>query len=318
MSGRRLALGCLTTAALAVAGLGVLYGVRNPETETLAPDRTDVLLDTAASFARLPDGITHYRLEGPDTGPPVVLVHGFSVPAYIWDSTATALAEAGFRVLRYDLFGRGLSDRPDARYDADLFDRQLVALLDTAGMRGPVHVAGLSMGGWVAATFADRHPERTRSLVLVDPVAGRRAGSPGILGVPVLGPLVFQTLALPGMAEGQLGDFAEPARWPDWPEKYRPQMRYEGFGRALRQTRIAMSDVDFYEAYERVGRRGTPTLLVWGKKDTVVPFALADSVRRAIPQAELLAVEQAGHLPHMEKAAEVNARLVEFLRRTGP
>ena len=55
----------------------------------------------------------------------VVLVHGFSVPYYIWDSTTTALAAAGYRVVRYDEYGRGLSDRPNVDYTADLYDRQL-------------------------------------------------------------------------------------------------------------------------------------------------------------------------------------------------
>jgi pimeloyl-ACP methyl ester carboxylesterase len=55
-----------------------------------------------------------------------VLIPGFSVPYVIWDPTFEDLVEKGFRVLRYDLFGRGYSDRPDAIYDLELFDRQLM------------------------------------------------------------------------------------------------------------------------------------------------------------------------------------------------
>src|SRR5919109_740116 len=63
----------------------------------------------------------------------VVLVHGFSVPFFIYDPTFEFLTRAGFRVLRYDLFGRGFSDRPKARYNIDLFVRQLGELLDGVG-----------------------------------------------------------------------------------------------------------------------------------------------------------------------------------------
>ena len=85
------------------------------------------------SFVQLSDGYTHYELGGPENGQPVVLVHGFSVPYFIWDPTFAFLAKSGFRVLRYDLFGRGYSDRPKLRYDIDLFCKQLRELLDTLG-----------------------------------------------------------------------------------------------------------------------------------------------------------------------------------------
>src|SRR5205085_8584139 len=70
------------------------------------------------SYVTIADGVVHYQLAGPDTGRVVVLVHGFSVPYYIWDPAFDALTAAGFRVLRLDLFGRGYSDRPDVAYNA--------------------------------------------------------------------------------------------------------------------------------------------------------------------------------------------------------
>ena len=63
--------------------------------------------DAGGSFAALKDGMTHYELGGPEDGKPVVLVHGFSVPYFIFDPTFEFLGKSGFRVLRYDLIGRG-------------------------------------------------------------------------------------------------------------------------------------------------------------------------------------------------------------------
>ena len=128
-------------AVLVILGaLGALwYSRKNPEKKAL-----DELARTEAKgrFARLSDGMTFYRLSGPDSGVPVVLVHGFSVPSYIWDSTAVALSVAGYRVLQYDTFGRGYSDRPNVTYGADLVDRQLGEIIDSAGILGPVHLMG--------------------------------------------------------------------------------------------------------------------------------------------------------------------------------
>ena len=79
---------------------------------------------------RLTDGYTHYELGGPADGRVVVLAAGATVPYYIWDPTFKALVDAGFRVLRYDYYGRGFSDRPDIPFTQDLYVRQLRELLD--------------------------------------------------------------------------------------------------------------------------------------------------------------------------------------------
>jgi pimeloyl-ACP methyl ester carboxylesterase len=127
----------------------------------------------SGSFIQLPDGVTHYELGGNESGEFVVLVHGFSVPYYIYDPTFNALMQAGFRVLRYDLFGRGFSDRPRTRYNIDLFVKQLADLLDALRVSRPVNLVGLSMGGPITATFTARHPERIKTLTLIDPAGAR-------------------------------------------------------------------------------------------------------------------------------------------------
>ena len=116
------------------------YVSRDRERQTL-----DATARAAApgKFVQLRDGITHYDLSGPDSSRTVVLLSGFSVPFYIWEPTRDALAANGFRVLRYDYFGRGYSDRPKLRYDLATYDAQLTELLDSLGVRGLVDVAGL-------------------------------------------------------------------------------------------------------------------------------------------------------------------------------
>jgi pimeloyl-ACP methyl ester carboxylesterase len=305
----------VTPIAIAAACLAAAYAIRNPERADLdATARQGV----PGKFVTLGDGITHYDVAGPDTGQRVVLVHGFSVPSYIWDSTVTALTGAGFRVARYDEFGRGYSDRPDVAYTADLYDRQLMQLLDSLGWRDKVDLVGLSMGGPVSATFAGRHPERTRSLTLVDPAAGTAGGVPVMFRVPLVGPVLWQTVAVPTMAAGQLTDFVEPAKWPDWPARYRVQMQYRGFGRALLSTLRENSGRVLDSTYARIGALGMPTLLLWGMQDSTVTIDHADGVRKAIPQVQYHPIERAAHLPHMERTDVVNPVLIGFLRSVSP
>jgi len=105
------------------------------------------------TYIKLSDGITHYKLEGPDNGKVVVLVHGGTVPIWTWDKQVQALNNAGFRTLSYDKYGRGYSDRPDVTYDQDLYKRQLLELLDKLALTEPFDLVGLSLGGGTAVNL---------------------------------------------------------------------------------------------------------------------------------------------------------------------
>lgn len=294
--------------AILVAALAAFTKARNPES---------AILDAAAragapgKFVALPHGMTHYEIAGPDTGRVVVLVHGFSVPSYIWDSTFAALSAAGYRVVRYDLYGRGWSDRPDAAYDGALYDAQLDGLLNALQVADAVDLVGLSFGGFVTGHYVAGHAARVRTLTLIDPAAVRLS-LPVLLTLPVVGPWVWQVMQVPGMADSQAADFLHPERFPTWADRYRPQMRYRGFGRATLRSALTMSRTDFDALYASVARTGVPVLLVWGRQDQTIPFEHSDVVRRNIPGVEFFPVDSAGHLPHIEQAPLVHARMQEF------
>jgi pimeloyl-ACP methyl ester carboxylesterase len=298
---------------LAVLVLGVtgFEMLRNPEVDAI-----DAAARSSApgKFVRLTDGVTHYDEKGPESGRAIVLVHGFSVPYYIWDSTAKALAASGLHVIRYDEYGRGWSDRPAVVYNAELYERQLRELLDSLHVQR-VDVAGVSMGGWVTATFVSRHPERVRTLTLVDPVTGTASRPGGLFAMPLVGDYLWQTLAVPRMAEGQTGDLLRPERFPDWARRYRVQTRFRGFGHALLSTRRNIAGTSMDSVYRAVGATGVPTLLLWGIADQTVPFQTNESVRHAIPAAEFHPIEGAAHLPIIEQAQHTDSLMLAFLAK---
>lgn len=289
----------------------VAFGIqkwKDPEVATLDESTRAGI---PGEFVRLSDGVTHYEVAGPDTGRVVVLVHGFSVPAYIWDSTFASLSAEGNRVIRYDLFGRGYSDRPDAAYDGAMYDRQLDELLDSLHVVGPFDLAGLSFGGFVTGHYTSTHPKRVRTLVLLDPVA---SGSPlpGTLRTPVLGPWIWQVMRVPGMADGQASDFLHPEHFPGWADRYRPQMRFKGFGRSLLRSAGVMGETNFDSLYAGVARTGVPVLLIWGKQDQTVSVEKAKVLQTAIPSLDFFPVDSAGHLPAMEQAGVVREKWRAF------
>ena len=266
-------------------------------------------------FVKLPDGMVHYELAGPETAQTVVLVHGFSVPNYIWDPTFEALLAAGLRVLRYDLYGRGYSDRPDVSYDQDLFDRQLSNLLTALDIRDPVDLIGLSMGGAIVVTFTDRHPALVHKLCLIDP-AGLPQKYPAaakLIEAPMLGEWLFSLFGDKILLSSLSDDFHDADRLAEYVQKYREQMQYRGFKRALLST-IRNHVLDgAVQAYEGVGRLELPVMLIWGRQDTVVPFAQSEKVIELIPRIEFHAIEGAGHISHYERPELVNPLLIDFL-----
>jgi pimeloyl-ACP methyl ester carboxylesterase len=272
----------------------------------------------AGEFVTLPDGVVHYELTGPPGGQPVALIHGFSTPYFIWDRTAPALAAAGLRVLRYDLFGRGWSDRPDTRYNMALYLRQLGGLLDALALTRPVDLVGLSMGGAIAVAFTARYPDRVRRLALVDP-AGLPMNLPALarlVQLPVAGEIIFGLLGGWFLLSQQAKDFYRlPADLAEFQSRYRMQMAYRGFRRALLSTVRGDAIGDRAEEFAAVGKQAHPKLLIMGRHDRTVPFVTHERILTLMPGIEFQAIEEAAHLPHYEQPEVVNPLLAGFLTR---
>ena len=277
----------------------------------------DVRRQTGGSYVELPAGVTHYELGNPTRDQTVVLVHGFSVPYYIFDPTFQFLTRHGFRVLRYDLFGRGFSDRPLAEYNIDLFFQQLADLLDALRLVRPVNLLGLSMGGPIAAAFTARFPERVGRLILIDPAGARPIARSRLLKVVATPGVGDALLILAGegvLVRGMAADFFDQKLVDQFQQRYRIQMQYKGFRRALLSTIRNNMLESFIGVYRSIGRLGTPTLLLWGEHDTTVPLRHSDELRRAVPHTEFHVIQYCSHIPHYEKPEETNALLLEFLR----
>lgn len=268
-------------------------------------------------FVELPDGITHYELAGPDGGQSVVLIHGFSVPGYIWEPTFKVLAEAGFRVLRYDLFGRGYSDRPDTVYDLELFVRQLLDLLSTLHITLPVDLVGLSMGGAISIGVIDRQPAMVRKLGLIDPggFPHKTAFGARFLLMPGLGDWIMSLMGDRILLTSMQGDVYQTEIPSEWVGRYRTQMQFKGFKHAILSTLRHGPLDNMADAYARVGKQDREVLLIWGRHDQTVPFEINERVRQAIPHAEFHAIDESGHLPHLEHPKVVNPLLIEFLNK---
>ncbi len=290
---------------LGAAVVAIFYFTQNKETKKLT---YNLRKNTNGSYVELSGGVTHYELDGPDSGKVVVLIHGFSVPYYIWNGTYEYLAEHGFRVLRYDEFGRGYSDRPDTVYNKALYMDQLKELIKKLELKEPVSLVGVSFGGAVVTDFANEYPDMVNKVVLVDPVYN--FGKPDFISYITT---FKELIGADKRALSQMDDFKYPDRHPTWVDQYTPQMEYKGFRHALVSTQYNYV-FNPRESYAALSAKNKPVMLIWGKEDISVPFAFSDSVNRVL-KSEFLPVDDAAHLPFIEQGEIVNPALVTFLKK---
>ncbi|MGN8072037.1 alpha/beta fold hydrolase [Mucilaginibacter sp. SG564] len=286
----------------------ILYGFyeyNNKEKKVLTDaDRKNI----DGKFIKLSQGITHYQLEGPENGEVVILVNGFSVPYYIWDGTYEFLVRNGYRVLRYDMYGRGYSDRPATVYDKNLYNTQLLDLITALKLQGRVNLAGMSFGGQMITNFTCQHPAIINKVILIDPAyESLKPGAPRYVT------LYNEAVNSNKRARDQLNDFLYPKEHPGWVKRYLPQMEYKGFRHALVST---MYDYDQHGRQSNLclNSANKPVLLIWGEKDGVVPFRYSDSIRNVL-KVDFFLVRGAAHLPSVEKPDTVNNKILSFLKQ---
>lgn len=279
----------------------------NKETEVLNPENRK---EAPGEFISLPNGITHYEVYGQDTAQTVLLVHGFSVPNYIWDPTFNALKDNGFRVIRFDLFGRGYSDRPNVVYDGELFTQQIADLLIALKIDNPIDIIGISMGGPIVSEFTNRYPEKVRKLILIAPF--NEPKNIPALNLPILGEYITNVYIAPSLSKNQLEDFLKPEEHADWPDKFKPQMKYKGFKRALLSTLRNYMNKEKLPIYIRLGELNKEVLLIWGENDITTPYEGSARIREVVA-CDFLSVKEAGHLPHLEHPELIHSRIIQFL-----
>ncbi len=282
----------------------------------LKPLNDEARRSAPGAFADLTDGKLHYRLEGPEDAPLVVLVHGFSTPNFIYEQNVEALNAAGLRTLRFDHFGRGWSDRPSGKYDVDFYDRALIELLDHVGVDEPFGLAGLSMGGPIVAEFAARHPERVNKLVLLVPagldLASSDSGAAKLVQMPIIGDFLWRMIGKSIL----LGDpqYDESARAPE--DRLRgdvtEQLQYRGYLQALLSTLRHMPMAGREETFTRVAETGIPVLAIYGAKDETVLISSAERLQGLIAAADVRVLDEGEHGLNYQHHKIVNPWLVEF------
>lgn len=253
----------------------------------------------SGSYIKLPAGETHYEMKG--EGEAVVLVHGYATPYYIYDKIFDFLVEKGYKVIRYDLLGRGFSERVPGNYTPDLFASQLEQLTDALIPDGKFFLFGTSMGGAVVTAFAAKRPERVRKLFLLAP-AGMEYKTPlymKLANKPLIGELMFKALGgrlLLTRSCAELIYSKEQTGY--YLEKFAEGARYKGFLRAtLSSLRNTLMKPEVTVAnYKKVAQKNIPVCTIWGTADKTMPYYQSKQLSSIFPDMHLYTFEGSGHI----------------------
>jgi 3-oxoadipate enol-lactonase len=251
-----------------------------------------------------PYGVLHYRLDGPEGAPVVMLANSLGTDLRLWDDLIPLLPQ-GLRYLRYDKQGHGLSDLGQADRIAD-HSADAVALIE-AVVGGPVLMVGLSIGGLIAQRLASDRGDLVRALVLSNTAARlgtalswqTRIDTVAAGGTPVIADAVMERwFAAPFRAQPGL------ALWRNMLARTSP----EGYIAACRA--LAGADQSRATAALRL-----PTLVIAGDQDGASPPDQVRATADLIQGAEFHLIPGAGHLPCVETPAAMAAILSPFLER---
>jgi 3-oxoadipate enol-lactonase / 4-carboxymuconolactone decarboxylase len=234
--------------------------------------------------------------------PPVVMLNAVGTTTAIWDGLAGPLAER-LRVIRIDTRGHG--DAPAVPGPCTIADlgRDVLAQLDEHGV-GRAHVAGLSLGGMVAMWLAAHHPERVGRLALLStaahlPAPGWHERAAAVRGggmAAIAGPVVARWIT-PELA----------ARDPELVARLTAMLQStdpESYARCCE----AIATMDLRADLPRIG---APTLVIAGSQDQAIPVAHANAIADGLAMARLCVLPGAAHIPTVEQAGPIAARLLE-------
>ena len=258
----------------------------------------------------------HYRDEGPKSDKePIVLIHGTSASLHTWDGWVEVLKEQR-RVIRFDLPAFGLTGPdPQNNYSIERYAEVVIAVLDALKIDKSV-LAGNSLGGYIAWATAVFHPDRVSKLVLVDasgypydpesvPLAFKLSQNP-------LASRLLKNVLPKSMVEKSVKNVYGN------PDLVTDELVNRYYELSLREGNRSALKARFEQTLpgalmDKIGTINVPTLLIWGRKDKLIPLKFGKRFKQEIMNSQLIVFDDLGHVPHEENPQKTVLAVLNFL-----
>jgi 3-oxoadipate enol-lactonase len=241
-------------------------------------------------------------------GDPLLLIMGLGYPSDAWYRTRPVLA-GKYKTIALDNRGVGRSEMPPGPYPIALMASDAAAVLDAAGVER-THIFGISMGGMIAQEFALQYPKRVRSLVLGCTAAG---GPHAVRAEPIVTEML---MARGDMTQEEAAQAALPYIYDPGTSRHlidedlamrRPWFPHQEAYKAQLQGILA------WESYSRLSQIASPTLVIHGESDRLVPAGNGKLIAQSIAGAKLLMLPNASHIFTTDQPEAAQRAILEFL-----
>lgn len=256
--------------------------------------------------------------------PLLVFIAGFSVPSIKYDSFAKKFVQLGYRVLTFDMYGRGRTGFPltGVKCDDVLLIEQLNQLLDALYVTLPANILGHSMGGAFVMRFAHFHLNRVNTIIMACP-AGLPVNEPiiaKVMKIPYIGEALF-SCARKTLKDGAQKAFYNKELCAEDIEHERALIdeqfeHTQGYGESLLSTLRYFPLNDVTDSYRELAKRpDIPILLIWGDKDEICPFSNSQTAMALVPHIQFFPIAGVGHeLCSKEASATYERAVADFLQ----
>ena len=252
------------------------------------------------------DGNKIRYLESGDSKNILVLVHGLGASAERWNNVIPNFAKY-YHVIVPDLIGFGYSDKPIVDYTADFFSTFLGKFFDALGIKRPI-VIGSSLGGQIAAEYASANPNNVEKLILVSPSGAMKQSTPA-LDAYIMAALypneqsaknAFELMESSGneVDDGIVQGFIERMQLPN------AKLAFMSTVLGLKNSETIMPKLHMIRS---------PTLIIWGSKDPVIPIQYADNFASYIVDCRFYRMDDCGHTPYVQDPSAFSSIVLEFL-----
>lgn len=295
-------------------GISILGLVLLALITTYAPDTDkDAMLakygGDQAKFVKMAGGTNiHYRDQGPERAPAIIMIHGMSSHLQTWEPLIEQM-RGDFRILSLDLPGFGLTGpNPEGEYGPKVYTEAVLAVMDASGIDKAI-IVGNSMGGWTAWRMGLSNPDRVHGLVLLDPwgAPGENSEKSNLafklmgtsFGKALMPKFTPRSIVKRSVLQSVERDEIVTAEMVD---RYYDLTRYPGNRRAMLE---AMERSNNLSHWPEISALEMPVLILWGREDQLIDVSRANQFAASLEGEKVIIYENVGHLPMEEVPADV-------------
>ena len=236
-------------------------------------------------FAKLSQGLTAYKDIGNKDDPAIIVIHGATLPSEGFIGFCSGLSAKGYRVICYDQYGRGYSDRPITNYNMQLYTEQLRELLDFLDIKDAI-LYGSSMGAPIAINFSNNYSERILAIGLQVPLVHSNSKVLGLIKVPAVGNLFLRTFGIP-FAKNRAEQWAhENEGQEEFINRYITQLSLPGTEYSLLSSIRNIANKDFLPDYKVFSELNIPIHIAYASDDDEIDPKTVNDVLKLIPDAD--------------------------------